>query len=156
MTRMIPLTQGKHAIVDDDDFEWLNQWKWYALKTANTYYAARKVRGRTVLMHRVVLGLDIRDKRHGEHKNGAGLDNRRTNLRIATPAQNQANQRLQKKSRSGYKGVKWVRRDKRWMARIKVSGKTMYLGYFKNPVDAAKAYDEAARKHFGEFANTNF
>jgi len=160
MSKIIALTQGKVAIVDDGDFEWLNQFKWCAHKARNTYYAERAVRvglkRKQLQMHRFILGLDFGDKRQGDHINMDGLDNRRANLRIATVAENLHNRGKQKNNTSGYKGVFWEKKDKKWRARIKVDGERMHLGLFHDPADAARAYDKAAKKHHGEFATTNF
>lgn len=156
----IPLTQGQQAIVDDADFDWLNRWKWRALKSGKTFYASRAVqrglRRKTIYMHRFILGLGDGDTREADHIKGDGLDNRRSNLRIATHAENSANRRLSKNNTSGYNGVSWRKREKKWRAQIKVGQKHISLGRYDDPIDAARAYDKAARKHFGEFARTNF
>lgn len=156
MTKSIPLTNGKVTLVDDGDFDWLNQWKWQGAKS-RTFYAVRRagwpVR-KTVIMHRLILG--ISDEYEVDYINGNGLDNRRKNLRVATRSQNQANRGPQRNNASGYKGVMWNKGKRKWRARIQVEGRRIHLGYFDDPVEAAKAYDEAARKHFGKFAKTNF
>jgi hypothetical protein len=90
-----------------------------------------------------------------DHENQDGLDNRRANLRIATRSQNNANQRRRKDNTSGYKGVVWHKRERRWQAQIQVEGKCLYLGGFDDPKDAAQAYNVAAFTHFGEFARLN-
>jgi len=158
--KRIQLTQGKFALVDDADFEWLNQWKWYAHKERNTFYAMRNVRvglrWKHVYMHREILGLGFDDKRQGDHINMDGLDNRRVNLRIATHVENGRNRGKQANNTSGYKGVRWHKHAKKWQARIEVNGKCKHLGYFIAPEDAARRYDKAARKYHGEFANVNF
>jgi len=159
MTKKIKLTQGKFALVDDADFDWLNQWKWYAQKQRNTFYAVRNVRvglkQKIVKMHRLILGLDFDDGRQGDHINMDTLDNRRANLRIAIHAQNQRNRGRNANNTSGYKGVYWNKQKKKWRAYIKVNGKQKYLGYFDDPIKAARAYDEAAKKHHKEFAQMN-
>ena len=160
MSKSISLTRGKSTIVDDGDFEWLNQFKWYAVKAGKTFYAVRAVRvglkQKKVFMHRFILGLDFGDQRQGDHINMDGLDNRRSNLRIATHAQNQRNGRKQANNKSGYKGVSWSNERGKWYAKIKVNGKKKHLGYFDDPEEAGRAYDYAARELHGEFANTNF
>ena len=90
-----------------------------------------------------------------DHINGNGLDNRRANLRLATVAQNAWNSK-KRKSRSGYKGVCYDKAKRRWRAAIVHHGRRIHLGYFKEKLEAAKAYDTAAIKYFGQFAHTNF
>lgn len=167
--KIIQLNHGKVALVDDADYNWLNQWKWHIKKAGNTYYAKRNVfvNGvyKTIKMHRQILGL-TNPKILGDHIDHDGLNNQRFNLRVATPGQNSMNTSSSKKSGSIYLGVS-VKTDKRnkiirkyWYASIKVNKKHLCLGQFKltldNEIIAAKAYDEAAKKYFGEFANLNF
>lgn len=149
--KRIPLTQGKYALVDDSDFEWLNQYKWYAYKSANTYYARRnekKENGKqvTIIMHVALLGK--KDGHEIDHENGNGLDNQRNNLRHVTHRQNQQN--LHIKTASKYPGVSWFRPLQRWRARIKILGRTKYLGYYTNELDAFSAYKTAVRELVGE------
>jgi hypothetical protein len=105
-------------------------------------------------MHRVLLNAPA--SLHVDHVNGNGLDNQRSNIRLATPGENQHNGRLRKNNSSGFKGVSWVTRDKRWQVSIWLGGKQRALGRFQNLEDAARAYDNAARELFGEFARLNF
>ncbi len=90
-----------------------------------------------------------------DHRNEKKLDNRRSNLRAATTSQNRGNEGLRKNNTSGYKGVSWSEWAGKWMARIRVNYKHIHLGYFKWKTDAARAYNKAARKHFGRFAKLN-
>lgn len=152
----IVLTKGFKAIVDDDDFEFLNQWSWHYLPSggsSSSAYAARKPKSTVILMHRLIKkpppGLVI------DHINGDTLDNRKSNLRICTQAQNTANGRGSKNSTSSYKGVSWDTERSRWAACICPGNKKIYLGRFRTQEEAALAYNEAAKDIFGEFARLN-
>src|SRR4029077_18371669 len=136
-TRLIPLTQGQFAIVDAADFEWLNQWKWYALWNCKTrsFYAARtppQANGQKpygISMHRQILGLEHYDPRLGDHiKSGETLNNRRSNLRIADKFQNQHNRRRRLDNTSGFKGV--TPYQGKWKAEIVENGNWHYLGFY--------------------------
>jgi hypothetical protein len=151
--KTIQLTRGKVALVDDEDHEYLSQWKWYALKTKNAFYAVRAVRTPTgqkaVLMHRAILRCP--QGKETDHIDHDGLNNQRSNLRICTKAENMHNRRPQGGA-SRFKGVVWSKVGHKWAARIKHT----YLGLFTDEVDAARAYDRAARELFGAFARPNF
>lgn len=152
----IPLTSGGVALVDDEDFDRVSaEGSWYAAASLNTSYARRVYhlgggRYTTRTMHGLITGLPYVD-----HVNGDGLDNRRTNLRPATASQNQANQRMRRDNTSGFRGVQAAPND-RWRALIIVGGKRISLGYYDAREDAARAYDAAAIKFFGEYARPNF
>lgn len=155
--KRIPLTQGKFAIVDDEDYVELSKYKWCAMKNWNTFYAVRMVpvRGRqkTVLMHREILHLI--GSSQGDHRNRNGLDNTRNNLRECSPSENSRNQVVKKNNISGYKGVHWDKVAKKWVACVGVNSKQIYLGTFTCLIKAAKCYNEAAEKYHGEFARLN-
>lgn len=162
--REIVLTQGKVALVDEADFGWLNQFKWYAVwkPCTKSFYARRSIRdkktgvGQTICMAREVLGLKRGDKRQADHIKHATLDNRRCNLRICTQGQNLFNSNKYKNgATSCFKGVYWNKQRKAYRATIGLNGKRIYLGYYDNEHDAALAYDKAAMKYFGEFAKFN-
>jgi hypothetical protein len=153
--RKIKLTKGKYAIVDPEDYEKLIEYNWFAVKDPHTFYAQRNGNGKTIKMHRQIMnpppGLFV------DHENHNGLDNRKANLQIATPAQNSRNRlKGRKKTSSRYKGVYLAKETKKWRAAIYHNNECIHLGYFENEEDAAKAYDKAARLYHGEFASLNF
>lgn len=157
--REIQLTQGKAALVDDEDFEWLNQSKWRAGLTGKTFYARTHIKKhgggyRNVLMHRLIMGNP--EGKSIDHIDGDGLNNQRHNLRICSVAQNAHNATRMSTNTSGFKGVFWDRRSQTWRAGVMAYGKRKWLGCFNSPVQAALAYDKAAREYHGEFARTNF
>ncbi len=155
--KQIPLTQGKFAIVDDEDFERLSKFKWFASKVGSgAFYAMRTIREggckRILPMQNAVMSVQ-----HGvivDHIDRNRLNNRRDNLRICTQAQNSCNRSMMRNNTSGFKGVS--RHGKKWQSRIKLDGKSMFLGYFNTKEEAARAYDAAAVKFHGEFASLNF
>jgi hypothetical protein len=149
--KVIPLTKGYFAKVDDEDYERLvNIASWCADVSHDCHvYAATVINGKKIRMHTFLMGV-----RGVDHENGDGLDNQRRNLRVATPTQNGGNMRLSKLNTSGRKGVSY--KGKMWYASITIKGKSKGLGYYHSIDEAAAAYDEAARQHFGEdFALTN-
>jgi hypothetical protein len=152
MSKIIPLTRGKETIVDDEDFEWLSQWKWIYLNSGDGY-AVRYSGGKSILMHREIMKAD--DGTEVDHRFGNTLINQKYNLRICTHKDNMHNRKISKDNTSGFKGVS-LRQSSRWYAHIRVNGKTRHLGSYLNKINAAHAYDEAAKKYFGEFARTNF
>jgi hypothetical protein len=162
--RTIVLTKGKVAIVDAEDYATLRGFKWYALFRDGSWHAARTVKRngekRTVYMHRQIMGEP--EGMLVDHRNRDGLDNRRENLRVCTKRQNAWNghRRIRNKT-SRFKGVcrqcgRVGATGRPWRATITVAGRQKYLGWFKTQADAARAYDDAAVFHFGEFARTNF
>lgn len=164
--KLIALTRGLHAKVDDEDYKFLNQWKWHARRsrrkqTTDTWYAQRtspRPNKKHIHMHREVLRrMGFTDFPQGDHRDSDGLNNQRYNLRPATVKQNGWNRRKRSGCSSRFKGVHWHKANgPGWMAVIHLEGKLNYLGTFEKETDAAKAYDTAARSHFGEFANLNF
>lgn len=155
--KTIPLTQGYEMLVDDEDYLFLQSFKWYAVPSGNSVYAQADSIGRA---HRVVAqraGILI-DGQQIDHIDRNGLNNRRENLRAATAKQNRRNSRKYQRSRgtsSSYKGVSWHAARNKWQAHIKYN-KSKFLGRFDSEIEAAKAYDKAARELFGEYARLNF
>ena len=152
----IQLTQGKVTLIDDEDFEKVNQFKWYYL---NVGYAVRSVwinnKCNTILLHRYLLGLKKGDSIEVDHIDGNKLNNIRYNLRECTGKQNKCNKLKLITNTSGYKGVYWHKGAQKWCAQIATNGIHVYLGLYSNLNDAAFAYDNAALKYHGKFANLN-
>lgn len=154
-TKEIPLTQGKVAIVDASDYDFLMQWAWMARLERHCCYAVRRfsVDGKQcwARMHRVIM--EAKTGTMIDHINGNGLDNRRDNLRLATTSQNTQNKKIGANNTSGYKGVD--HRSRKWRARIWLHGQEYHLGYFDSDIAAAHAYNKAAERLHGEFARLN-
>lgn len=155
----IKLTQGKVAVVDDDMFDYLNQWKWhyYKPKRGKTGYAERSTGNRsgqhtTIRMHRVIMNTP--SGQQVDHKDHNGCHNWRDNMRNCTNSENSKNQ-SPKKGSSLYKGVSWYQPRHKWAVQITVNYKKIFVGYYSTQEAAARAYDEAARKYHGEFAHLN-
>ena len=160
--RRIPLSRGRYALVDPDDYAWLSQYNWYTTGDKGLFYAVRSAGRRqgqkraVATMHREILkvpaGMFV------DHINHNGLDNRKANLRPATRAQNAWNRRKPHRGslHSKYKGLSWHKRQNRWGVRVTVDGNSRFIGYFNNELDAARAYDQAAKKYHREYASLNF
>jgi hypothetical protein len=151
--KTINLTQGKVAIVDDKDFDKVKNLKWFhhfGYAKRNFFINKKWV---IISMHRLILGLGRGDVRQVDHINGNGLDNRRKNLRLCTNSQNQMNKIVNNKY--GYKGIFKTNRPKKWGVRIYKNKKRFTIGYFYEKIEAAKAYNEAAKKYYGEYACLN-
>lgn len=153
--REIALTNGGTAIVDDEDFAALAAFRWR--RSPNGYAVRSEWSGgkvRAILMHRVVA--DPPDGKEVDHVDGNKLLNTRANLRVCERGQNAANTAGRRRRKSPFKGTDYRAAKKRWRASINVKGKNIHLGYFDTAEGAARAYDSAAREHFGEFAHLNF
>ena len=159
--RRIPLGEGRFTIVEPADYYKFGHLKWSAAGENERFYAVRVLkqtiagRVKTSFLHREIL--DAPKGTLVDHENGDSLDNRRANLRFATPAQNTYNRpKIRGKTASKYIGLYFIKEIKKWGARIRYQGKRIYLGSFETQIEAAKAYDEAAKKYHGEFARLNF
>lgn len=170
----IKLTQGKVALVDDEDFEYLNKWKWHAKKDKHTFYAQRTIwdknHSKSIKMHRVILNLNDADGFCADHIDRNGLNNQKINLRKCSFIENMCNRVKQKnsKSTSKYKGVSlfvsrnyskkklmYIYGEPKFIARIGIGNSVFRIGTFETEEAAAIAYNEAAKKYHGEFAALN-
>ncbi len=157
MTKEILLTTGHVALVDDEDCDWLTQWKWSANPRPHTVYAQRRqVQNHiatTIYMHQQIMqpphGLEV------DHADGNGLNNTRGNLRLCNRQQQEWNRRAQRRGISGYKGVHWDKNSKLWRVGLVANGVYYSAGYFRNAVDGALAYNQLAIAIHGEFARLN-
>ena len=152
----IPFRNGMRVLIDESVCGFISRWDWGISPMSGLWYAVRSEGPRSayrkILMHRSIMG---DPDAFVDHINHDTLDNRRSNLRACTCAQNAYNKKLSSANRSGFKGVCWDRERSMWVAHIKLNGSNRKLGRFKQAVDAAAAYDTAAHNLFGEFALTN-
>ena len=162
--KLLELTQGRHAKVDNEDWDYLRRWKWYASCKGKRgqYYGCRTLRkgetgSRCRLLHYEVLRLrqPLGGGKVIDHINRDPLDCRKGNLRICTHRENLRNQRPQRRGTSQYRGVYFQRRKGKWTAKIKYEGKSKYLGLFKTEYQAMLIYNGAAMRYFGLFAYLN-
>lgn len=158
--REISLSRGKLAMVDDEDFDKIGHLKWYASSTnkGKVFYAARHTsrkssKHKVIYMHRILLscpeGMEV------DHVDGNGLNNQKSNLRICSHHQNMCHSRKRPDVSSRFKGVHKPSKIKGWIAKIEIKGKVTTIGTFQSEIAAAMAYNEAAIKFHGEFANLN-
>ncbi len=159
--RRIRMAQPRYAKVDPADYKRLRKYQWLTRKGTNSFYARRHTpggkgkKGSLIYLHQEIIkapaGMVI------DHINHDGMDNRSANLRAATHSQNLYHRRKRSgAAQSKYKGIYWRKRKRKWEATIKFEKKRTFLGYFRDEIDAAKAYDRAAMKYHGEFASLNF
>jgi hypothetical protein len=153
----IKLTQGKVALVDDVDYEWINSFKWHVTRHANgKEYASRMIynRGKRAIisMHRLIMGTQIGQE--VDHIDNLGLNNQRANLRNCNRSQNNINSH-RANGTSKFKGVYWYGPRNKWRAKIKINRVCIHLGYFVLETDAAMAYDKKALELYGSFAKLN-
>jgi hypothetical protein len=162
--KKIQLTQGYEVLVDDEDYEWLSSFKWYACRKRSgngaVIYATRDVmqdcKKIKISMHRQILGLSYGDGKICDHRNQNTFDNQRHNLRIVSRSLNQYNCKRKLNNTSGYRGVTWDKQRKKWKAQIVIKNKHIYLGIFHEKESAASAYDKAAIIYYGNDAILNF
>lgn len=155
----IPLTQDKVALIDAADYERVSSFKWIASKHQKTYYATSTTGGphqfrKQIALHRLIL--DAPSGTQVDHIDHNGLNCQRYNLRLCNESQNGANRIRNLNNTSGYKGVTWNKRRKKWHGKTKHEGSYIHLGFFNTAEEAAYAYDAKVRELFGEFALTNF
>jgi hypothetical protein len=152
--RKIKLTQNKFSLVDEDDFNDLNKFKWHALFDGYNYYAGRSseyINGKrkTIKMHTVIMntpkGMEV------DHIDGDGLNNTKKNLRICTHSQNSKNQGLRKNNTSGFKGVYQDKIYKKWIAKINIDGKRIHLGRFNTKEESYEKYCQACKKYHKKY-----
>ena len=146
------------ALVDDEDYLGLRQYKWRAYNSRGKIYAQRSIKidgkWKSLLMHVVIMGRV--EGKEIDHRSGNGLDNQRHNMRHCTHAENTMNQGIRTSNASGYKGVSWHKGEKKWQSQIRQDGKVVHLGSFTCLIKAAKRYDKAAQLYHGEFSRLNF
>ena len=158
MSATIELVGGRYVQIDIEDFDKLSQWSWSLTQSG---YAGRSFRvgirsadkKKVVLMHRFIM--DAPSDMLVDHINHNILDNRKENLRLCTKSENSRNRKIQSNNKSGYKGV-YCKSQSIWGCQIKINGKNKHLGYFVDPIEAAKTYDIHAKEIYGEFAYLNF
>lgn len=158
------------AEIDDEDYEIVSKYRWHITGNGKKSYCSAYINKNNMSMHRLIMGCTHGDGKMVDHKDGNGLNNQKHNLRFCTHAQNMQNKSISKDSK--YKGIvrhrnttkKWDSKSKKyfiytdfsWSAGITVNGRKIYLGRFEEEINAAKAYDAAAKKYYGEFSNLNF
>lgn len=148
---MVVILNNKQILIDPEDLQLLQAHTWYI---ANGRYVRAHIKGKMKQFHRLIMRVD--DGMQVDHINGNTLDNRKENLRICSGIENSWNQKKHKRNKSGYKGVYWYPHSSKWRVQIGYKGKHIHLGTFSDVVEAAKVYDNAAKKYFGKFARTNF
>lgn len=157
--RRIYLGEGKWTILDTEDYYRFRKFRWCFSGNGTSFYAVRNAITGPCLTKITHLHREIMNPPDGfvvDHRKGNSLDNRRANLRIATQSENMQNRRKKANASSRFIGVCFKKREYLWVAQIKYKKKRVWLGRFENEEDAARAYDAAAKKYYGEFARLNF
>ena len=154
--KKIKLTKGKYALVDDEDFDYLNQWRWcdshgYAMRSQYLGGGRKNGKSKSIFMHRVVMKVEDKNTKDIDHINRNRADNRKSNLRFCTPSQNLANSKLRTTNKSGYSGIRFSNRYHKFEVRIKKEGKA-YTKVFENLKKAIKWQKEKYKELFGEFS----
>lgn len=154
MSKQIPVSGTKAAIVDDVDFELVSKYVWHLDTHKGTKYARTNIRRKKVRMHRLIMG--CRSDELVDHVDGDGLNNTRSNLRLCNKIDNGRNSFKRRSDRSStYKGVSRIKKTGKWRSYIKLGDKQKHLGHFNTEKEAAKAYNQAASLHYGKFAKLN-
>lgn len=156
--KKIPLSKygrknkGKYfALIDDEDFEAINKIDWCCTGHYGVCdYAHARIKGKLISMHRYILKSDKGE--YTDHKNRNGLDNRKENLRICSQSQNQYNRKKQVNNTSGFKGISWHKKSKKWQVNLRIPGKQLYFGLYSNKEKALEVYNQNIKRICGEFA----
>lgn len=155
-----PVTGNNVIIVDAEDYLTISGYRWHSIRGGDTLYASAHtwINGkRTIVqMHRLLLSAALSDLVDHKDRNGLNNSRRSKNIRMCSSIENMRNRRAFRDCASNYKGVSWYKNSAKWVARIYVAGKAISLGYFVDESEAARAYDNAVRDHYGEFARANF
>lgn len=156
--REIKTKNGKTALVDDEDFERVNSFRWFFVRSStgrgSGYFATGRGRNgkKMVYLHHAIIGRPVNRKMSVDHVNGNGLDNRKENLRFATARQQRQNSAIRMNNHSGFKGISKRKQCETFKAEIMAKGRRIYLGDFKTELEAFEAYKKAAIQHYQEFA----
>lgn len=154
--KTITINSPKHGIfyafVDDEDFDYISKYTWRVNKAGNYSRPVTNIKRKSTKMHHLLIernGLTI------DHIDGNPFNNQRNNLRVCSQSQNTKNCKSHSDSKTGIKGVFFNNNKNKFEARIKVNGKAIFLKRSNNIIDCINAYNEAAKKYFGEFARLN-
>jgi hypothetical protein len=157
VSKIIYGSKNEEIIVDDEDYDYLSKFNWNCYYFYARTFKRPKETNKLVgfCMHNMIMKISSKTV-FVDHINGNTLDNRKENLRLCSPTENCYNKKRSKNNTTGFKGVVYHKRDKKFQATVKFKGKTIYLGYFNTAEEAGEAYDKKALELFGEYSNTNF